>query len=54
MHVESSALPSNAHKMAFELPLEEIAAVGAENGKSWALFDVGVVEISPLLLALNE
>ncbi len=40
--------------MPLVLPLAEMAGVGAENAKIWALCEVWVVEIKPLLLALNE
>ena len=40
--------------MPFVLTLAEMAGVGAEKANICALFEVGVVEIKPLLLALNE
>jgi hypothetical protein len=36
------------------VPLEETVGVGAAKLKICALCEVGVVEISPLLFALNE
>jgi hypothetical protein len=35
-------------------PLAEIEGMGAEDSNDFAVFEVGVVEISPLPLALNE
>src|SRR5450755_2686574 len=52
--LESSALPSNAQRIPFVVPLAEIDGVGAAYAKDCALCDVGEVEIRPLLLALSE
>jgi len=52
--VDPKALSSNPQRIPLAVPLAEMDGEGVEKLNALALSDVGEVEISPLLLALNE